>query len=75
MQTLAVVKDLDVLKEDRPGLLIGCKDVAVGTLRLEGAPHRFHTYIVSTMTFPTHTESNAVFQQHVPAHAARCQRP
>ncbi len=63
MQTLAVVKDLDVLKEDRPGLLIGRKDVVGCTLRLEGTPHRFHDGIVPTIAVPAHAERNAVLHQ------------
>jgi hypothetical protein len=63
MQTLAVVIDPDILKEDDFGFLVGGKHMALHALGLEGSPHRFHECIIPTVPIGAHARSDALVDQ------------
>ena len=59
MDPLAVVEDLDVIKEDLAGSPPGGEALAVNKFHFQGAPEAFHGGIVITVAAATHRSDQA----------------
>ena len=75
MATLAIIKQLDVVKQGRPGLRSILKRVVPGPLILERAEKTLHRGIIVTLPFATHADSQAVGLQDGTIGAARILAP
>jgi hypothetical protein len=56
--TFAVIKTLDVLKDDEPGLLPGLELVTINTFPFELAPETFHCRVIVTVPGSAHAYHN-----------------
>ena len=59
VEPLAVVEDLDILKDDLTGSLPGGEALAVNKFHFQGAPEAFHGGIVITVAAATHRSDQA----------------